>query len=122
MALASLHTIPLMTAVLGTFGNNLALEVIMGTFPVLLDETGDSTITEYSDCSYDRTSSVAQPFFLVSFVVLRILCICSLWNRRASRSSTSVKPALLNSIQTLGCWNNKRNASTSCLGVYLSEK
>jgi hypothetical protein len=31
-----------MTVVLGTLGNNLALEVIVGTFPVKFDETGDS--------------------------------------------------------------------------------
>jgi hypothetical protein len=79
-----------MTVVLGTLGNNLALEVIVGAFPVQFNETGDSAIAEYSDCSYNRTSSVAQPFFLVSFIVLRIRCIYSLWNHRASRSSTSV--------------------------------
>jgi hypothetical protein len=38
-----------MTVVLGTLRNNLALEVIVGTFYVFFDETGDSVIAEYSD-------------------------------------------------------------------------
>jgi hypothetical protein len=108
---------PRNTVLFGILGNNLALEIMDGIVSEQLDETGDSAIAEYSDCSYDRVSSVAQPVFLVSFVVLRIRCICSLWNRRASRSLTSVRPALLNNIRTLGCLDDSRNANTSCAGV-----
>jgi hypothetical protein len=103
-------------------GNNLALDVIVGTFPMQLEDSGDSAIAEYSDCSYDRISSVPLLFFFESFVVLRIQCICSFWNQRASNSLTSVRPALLNNIRTSGCLDDLRKANTSCLGVYLREK
>jgi hypothetical protein len=41
---------PRKAALFGILGNNMALEAMVGTVPVLFDDTGDSAIAEYSDC------------------------------------------------------------------------